>query len=103
MTELLTAPRENRRGKGLYVEPTDHQVMQIWCIRPKEIHPKNSSPKDPIGCEDFFRREGYVNDSLKSLVCSCVSITLAESCKRYLKQAKSPFRETSCRSPRRTR
>ena len=30
MTELLTALRENRRGKGLYVEPTDHQVMQIW-------------------------------------------------------------------------
>ena len=30
MTELLTALRENRRGKGLYVEPTDCQVMQIW-------------------------------------------------------------------------
>jgi hypothetical protein len=27
---LLTALRENRRGKGLYVEPTDRQVMQIW-------------------------------------------------------------------------
>ena len=30
MTEILTALRENRRGKGLYVEPTDRQVMQIW-------------------------------------------------------------------------
>ena len=30
MKELLTAVRENRRGKGLYVEPTDRQVMQIW-------------------------------------------------------------------------
>lgn len=30
MTEILTALRENRRGKGLYVEPTDCQVMQIW-------------------------------------------------------------------------
>jgi hypothetical protein len=30
MTELLTALRENRRGKGLYVEPTDRQVIQIW-------------------------------------------------------------------------
>jgi hypothetical protein len=30
MTEALTALRENRRGKGLYVEPTDRQVMQIW-------------------------------------------------------------------------
>lgn len=30
MTELLAALRENRRGKGLYVEPTDRQVMQIW-------------------------------------------------------------------------
>jgi hypothetical protein len=30
MKELLTALRENRRGKGLYVEPTDRQVMQIW-------------------------------------------------------------------------
>ena len=30
MTELLTALRENRRGKGLYVEPTDRQLMQIW-------------------------------------------------------------------------
>ena len=30
MTEVLTALRENRRGKGLYIEPTDCQVMQIW-------------------------------------------------------------------------
>jgi hypothetical protein len=30
ITEVLTALRENRRGKGLYVEPTDCQVMQIW-------------------------------------------------------------------------
>jgi hypothetical protein len=30
MTEPLTALRENRRGKGLNVEPTDRQVMQIW-------------------------------------------------------------------------
>jgi hypothetical protein len=30
MTEVLIALRENRRAKGLYVEPTDRQVMQIW-------------------------------------------------------------------------
>jgi hypothetical protein len=30
LEELLTALRENRRGKGLYLEPTDRQVMEIW-------------------------------------------------------------------------
>jgi hypothetical protein len=26
----LTEVRENRRGKGLPIEPTDEQIMQIW-------------------------------------------------------------------------
>jgi hypothetical protein len=30
LEEVLTALRENRRGKGLYLEPTDRQVMEIW-------------------------------------------------------------------------
>lgn len=36
-TEILNELRENRRGKGLYVEPTDEQILEIWerCIQKK--------------------------------------------------------------------